>query len=139
MLLFFITDCPIYCNPGIPSRFSPEIPRLTVRNSSIIDYCRINCFILLSLGLRLAWNLWRVKCFHFNETTCRPGSVQESPPNGGGSAKRDVTHPTATVVYNVSYHLFRKRSFTTVHRLACTRAGVVLLLRSTAPMHSCFT
>ena len=25
---------------------------------------------------------------------------QEGPPIGGGSAKRDITHPTATVVYN---------------------------------------
>ena len=35
-----------------------------------------------------------------------------------GSAMRDVTHPTATVVYNACYHLFRKCSYTTVHRLA---------------------
>ena len=40
------------------------------------------------------------------------------PTNWWGSAKRGVAHPTATVVYNVCYHLFRERSCITVHRLA---------------------
>ena len=40
------------------------------------------------------------------------------PTNWWGSAKRDVTNPTATVVYNTCYHLFRKCSYMTVHRLA---------------------
>ena len=35
-----------------------------------------------------------------------------------GSAKRDVTHTTATVVFNAGYHLFRKRVCIAVHRLA---------------------
>ena len=34
-----------------------------------------------------------------------------------GSAKRDVTHPIATVIYNACYHLFRKHLCITVHRL----------------------
>ena len=40
------------------------------------------------------------------------------PTNWWGRAKLDVTHPTATVVYNACYRLFRKRSFITVYRLA---------------------
>ena len=44
--------------------------------------------------------------------------AQEGPPIAGGSAKRDNTHPTATVVYNVFYNLFRKRSLITVDLLA---------------------
>ena len=38
--------------------------------------------------------------------------------NWWGSLKRDVTHPTATFVYNTCYHLFRKRSCMAVHLLA---------------------
>ena len=34
------------------------------------------------------------------------------------SAKRDVSHPTATVVYNACYQFLQKRSCITVHRLA---------------------
>ena len=40
------------------------------------------------------------------------------PTNWWGNATRDVTHPTVTRVYNICYHLFRKRSCLTVHRLA---------------------
>ena len=35
-----------------------------------------------------------------------------------GSAKRDVTHPTVTVIYNACYHLFQKHLCVTVCRLA---------------------
>ena len=46
---------------------------------------------------------------------------QEGPPTSWwGSAKRDVTLPTATVVYNACYHLLRKRSCTTLYRLTAT-------------------
>ena len=38
--------------------------------------------------------------------------------NWWSSAKRDLTHLTATVVFNACYHLFRKRSCIPVHRLA---------------------
>ena len=44
---------------------------------------------------------------------------QEWPPNGGGSAKRDITHSIATAADNTCYHMFRKRSYMTEHRLAC--------------------
>ena len=39
------------------------------------------------------------------------------PANWWISAKRDVIHPTVTVVYNACFHLFRKRSCITVCRL----------------------
>ena len=45
--------------------------------------------------------------------------ITRKPTNWWGQCKRDVTHPTATVVYNTSYHLFWKRSFVKWHRLAC--------------------
>ena len=35
-------------------------------------------------------------------------------------AKRDITHPTTTVVYNACYHLLRKRSCITLYRLTTT-------------------
>ena len=45
-----------------------------------------------------------------HQTTRVSLSKREGPPIGGGSAKRDVTHPTATVAYDACYHLFRKRT-----------------------------
>ena len=36
----------------------------------------------------------------------------------GLCAKRDVMHPTATVIYNACYRLFRKRSCMTMHQFA---------------------
>ena len=41
---------------------------------------------------------------------------QEGLPICGGSAKRDVTRPTATVVNNTCHNLFRKRSCITIGR-----------------------
>ena len=46
------------------------------------------------------------------------GKSTRKPTNWWGSAKRDVTHPTATVIYNTCHHLFRKRSYLTVRHLA---------------------
>ena len=40
------------------------------------------------------------------------------PTNRWGSAKCDVTRPTATVVYNACYHVFRKRSCITDYQLS---------------------
>ena len=46
----------------------------------------------------------------------RPGTHNKiKPQNWWGSAKRDFTHPTATIAYNTCYCLFRKCSCTTVH------------------------
>ena len=42
-------------------------------------------------------------------------SKTKKPTNWWCSAKRDVTHPTVTVVRNTCYHLFRKRSCMTVN------------------------
>ena len=42
-------------------------------------------------------------------------SKTRRPTNSWDSAKRDITHPTATVVYNACYHLFRKRSCIAVY------------------------
>ena len=43
--------------------------------------------------------------------------ITRKPTNWWGSAKRDVSHPTATVVNNTCYHFFRKRSCVTLNRL----------------------
>ena len=55
-----------------------------------------------------------------NVTYNKRSSVKKTrrPTNWWGSAYCDVTHPTATVIYNACYHWFRKRSCITVHRLA---------------------
>ena len=45
-------------------------------------------------------------------------NLTRKPTNWWVSAKRAVTHPTATVVYNTCYHLFQKRPCMTLHRLA---------------------
>ena len=50
------------------------------------------------------------------------------PTNCRGNTKRDVAHPTATVVYNTCYHLFRKRSCITDDRDNNTRPIVILTL-----------
>ena len=47
-----------------------------------------------------------------------------------GSAKRDVTHPTATVVYNTYYHLFRKRSYTAADRDINTPPAVYVCIEA---------
>ena len=78
-----------------------------------------------------AWNKYSIDSHYVCQLK------QESPPIGGGTAQHDVTHPTVTVVnntcyhclfvcyvnkplftYSLTYHLFRKRSCVTVHRLA---------------------
>ena len=48
-----------------------------------------------------------------------PDIPTRGPSNWWDSSKCDVTQPTATVV-NACYHLLRKRSCNTVHRLALT-------------------
>ena len=48
--------------------------------------------------------------YHFRTENCfmlNRLNKTRRPTNWWGSAKRDVTHPTATVVYNACHHLFR--------------------------------
>ena len=53
-----------------------------------------------------------------------------NPTNWLGSAKRDVTYPIATVVYNICYHLFRKRLFIAVDRDNNTTPAIYVMHRS---------